>query len=354
MKTAYNRAGVKAADEMPGLKALLNHLKPTFDYAPGARPAIDFGYYANVIPVGPNLGVAISTDGVGTKILVAEALRKFDTIGIDCVAMNVNDVICVGATPVSMVDYIAVQTPDDHLLEQLGIGFAEGARQASISISGGELAQIPEMIRGESEGAGFDLVGTCIGTVPLDRVLTGREIKPGDAIVGLRSSGIHSNGFTLARKVLKDMGQYVPEFRSSAGEELLKPTLIYVRFATALLSSGVDVKAFAHITSDGFLNLSRAEAEVTFELVQLPEPDAVFRVIQERGRIAAEDMFLIFNMGIGFVAVVAEADASRTIDIAANAGYEARTIGVVTGEPGKRVYLRQHGLVSKAGRFRPV
>jgi len=337
---------------MPGFKALLNRLAPTFDFAPNARPLIEFGSFANVIPVAPNLGVAISTDGVGTKILVAEALRKFDTVGIDCVAMNVNDVICVGATPLCMVDYIAVEKADDDLLSQLGAGLAEGARQAEISIPGGELAQVAEMIKGSTGGLGFDLVGACIGTVALDRIITGRRLEAGDAIVGLASSGIHSNGLTLARRVLSDLHEYVSEFGCTVGEELLRPTTIYTKFAKALLASGVEVKAFAHITGDGFLNVTRVEAEVSFEVERLPETLAVFRVLQERGAIPDEEMFAVYNMGIGFVAVVPRAEASRTIAIAEQAGYRAFELGSVSDEPGRRVYIRPRGLVGESGRFR--
>jgi len=352
METAYSRSGVKSAGEMPGFKALLKHLAPTFDFAPNARPVIGFGYYANVIPVAPNLGIAISTDGVGTKILVAEAMRKFDTIGIDCVAMNVNDVVCVGARPLSMVDYVAVEKADDELLSQLGVGLAEGARQAEISIPGGELAQVAEMIKGSTEGSGFDLVGTCIGAVALDRVLTGRDIQPGDAIVGLASSGIHSNGLTLARRVLPDLREHVSELGGSVGEELLRPTRIYAAFAKALLASEVDVKALAHITGDGFLNLTRVEADVTFEVERLPDPPPVFELIQERGAIPDEEMFAVYNMGVGFVTVVPRAQASRTIAIADQTGYKAFELGSVTDEPGRRVYVRPRGLVGENGRFR--
>jgi phosphoribosylformylglycinamidine cyclo-ligase len=355
MKTAYSEAGVKAADEMPGFKAMLRHLAPTFGFgSPAHRPSIDFGFYANVIPVTDELGIAISTDGVGTKILVAEALNKFDTIGIDCVAMNVNDVICVGARPLSMVDYIAVETPDDHLLEQLGIGFAEGARQSGISIPGGELAQIPSMLKGALPGAGLDLVGTCIGTVPLNRVITGQHIEPGDAIIGLASSGIHSNGLTLARQHLDDLEAHVPEFSGTVGEELLRPTAIYVKFTNALLESGANVKVLAHITSDGFLNLSRVDKNVTFDIQELPETPPVFEIIQRRGEILDEDMFLVYNMGIGFVAVVPEADVRRTLDIAEKTGYHAWRIGMVTDEAGARVHVRPKNLVGYDGRFHPV
>jgi phosphoribosylformylglycinamidine cyclo-ligase len=355
MATAYTSAGVKSAGEMPGFKALLRHLAPTFAYPePENRPTIDFGYYANVIPVAPGLGIAISTDGVGTKILVAEALGIFDTIGIDCVAMNVNDVICVGARPLSLVDYIAVEAPDDRLLEQLGVGFAEGARQSEISIPGGELAQIPGMIRGHAKGSGFDLVGTCIGTVSLNRVLTGRTLEAGDRIVGLASSGIHSNGLTLARQSLINFDEAVPEFGCTVGEELLKPTLIYVRFANRLLGSGADVKALAHITSDGFLNLNRVEANVSFEIDRLPDVPAIFALIQARGGVPDEEMFRVFNMGIGFVAIVSPADVDKTWQIAKATGYEAFDLGSVTGEAGKKVYIRPRNLVGQGDRFRQM
>ena len=352
MQTTYSRAGVKSAVEMPGFKALLKHLAPTFDFAPTGRPVIDFGYYANVLPVAQNLGIAISTDGVGTKILVAEALRKFDTIGIDCIAMNVNDVICVGATPISMVDYIAIEKADDFLLEQLGIGLAEGARQAEISIPGGELAQVAEMIKGAAQGSGFDLVGTCIGTVPLDRMITGKNIEPGDAIIGLASCGIHSNGLTLARGVLPDLSEQVAVLGCTVGEELLRPTTIYARFTKALLAAAIDVRALAHVTSDGFLNLARVEADVTFDIERLPEPPAVFTLIQDRGGISDEEMFLVYNMGIGFVAVVPRSLANQTMTIAEQTGYQAFDLGNATNEPGKRVHVRPRGLVGETGQFR--
>src|SRR5712691_689083 len=191
MPSTYSGAGVRGANELPGFKALIRALAPTFDYAGAAfRPRIDFGWYANVIPITDELGIAISTDGVGTKLLVAQALGKYDTVGIDCVAMNANDIVCVGARPLAMVDYLGVEEADDRLLAEIGKGLAEGARQAAISIPGGELAQLRDMVRGEQAGLGFDLVGTCIGTVSLDRVLTGKTIQPGDAVLGLASSGI--------------------------------------------------------------------------------------------------------------------------------------------------------------------
>ena len=171
-----------------------------------AKPLLPLGYYANILPLTAELGLAISTDGVGTKILIAQEMGIYDTIGIDCVAMNANDVICVGARPISMVDYIAVQKADPVLLGALAKGLYAGAEQAGINIPAGEIAQVREMIHGARDGFGFDLVGTCVGTVPLDRILIGQDARPGDVVVGIASSGVHSNGFTLARTVLHTGG----------------------------------------------------------------------------------------------------------------------------------------------------
>src|SRR5262245_32739191 len=189
-----------------GLGALLRWIRPTFDLAGVPRPVLDIGYFANVVPVGDNLGIAISTDGVGTKLLVAQAAGRYDAVGVDCVAMNVNDVLCVGARPVALVDYIAVEEADADLLGALGEGIAKGCELAGVSCPGGELAQVREMIRGVSPGRGFDLVGTAIGTVALDKVLTGSAVRAGDVLLGLESAGLHSNGFTLARRALLEQG----------------------------------------------------------------------------------------------------------------------------------------------------
>ena len=353
--TPYSDAGVKSAAEIPGFKALLRALQPTFGFAgDAARPVIDFGYYANVIPVAADLGIAISTDGVGTKILVAQALGKYDTIGIDCVAMNANDVICVGARPLAMVDYLGLEAADDHLLAELGKGLARGADLAGISIPGGELAQVRDMIRGEHPGAGFDLVGTCIGSVRLDQVLTGRDIALGDVLIGLTSSGIHSNGLTLGRRAFPNLAEDVPEFGRSAAAELLEPTTIYVGAALAVLDAGVRPRAFAHLTGDGFLNLLRAEADVSFVIDALPEPPAVFQVIQARTELPAAEMYRVFNMGVGFVITVRPEDADRTIDLVSRRGYTASVIGRAVAGTEKRLTLTQPRLVGQASGFTPA
>src|SRR5215472_15862700 len=187
----YKTAGVDIKAAQSGLDKIIDHIKSTWP-APGDLGAVklDIGYFANVIDVG-GIGLAICTDGVGSKSIIAQMMNRYDTIGIDCVAMNVNDAICVGARPISMVDYIAIEKADVEILGAIAIGLTEGAKQAGISISGGEISQLKEVIRG------FDLIGMAVGIVPLDRIIIGRDLVPGDVVIGLESSGIHSNGLTL-------------------------------------------------------------------------------------------------------------------------------------------------------------
>ncbi len=354
---SYHDVGVASDDALGGLWGLREWVERTFAFGP-KRGAVKLplGYYANVIDVGHNLGMAISTDGVGTKLIIAQLLGKFDTVGIDCVAMNVNDVICVGAEPVTLVDYIAVETADPQLLTELAKGLFRGAQLANVSIPGGEVAQIREMIRGPVLGSAFDLVGTCVGMVPLDRILYGQDIRPGDAIIGVRSSGIHSNGCTLARRVffdsLKwDVNREVPELGRTIGEELLEPTQIYVAPAMALLKARLSVKAFAHITSDGFLNLTRHESTVAYVIDSLPEPQPIFQIIRAAGEIPHEEMFRVYNMGIGFSIVVASSDVEKTLDVVRQSGFECQVIGIVESSAEKVVRIPAYGLVGSDGRF---
>jgi len=190
----YRDAGVDTDEADAGLKKLTRRITDTWPPGGGfGSVKLDIGYFANVIDVAGE-GIAITTDGIGSKAMIATMLRKYDTVGIDCVAMNVNDVICVGAKPVSMVDYIAVEHVDAQMLDAISVGLCAGAKLAGISISGGETAQLKDMIRG------FDLAGTAIGHVPLDRILVGADVRDGDVVIGIESNGIHSNGLSLARR----------------------------------------------------------------------------------------------------------------------------------------------------------
>jgi phosphoribosylformylglycinamidine cyclo-ligase len=353
----YVDAGVASVSERPGFRALLARLKQTFALRAGAgRPLTDFGQFASVLDLGQPLALAIATDGIGTKAVVAQLVDRYHTVGIDCVAMNANDVICVGAEPIAMTDYIAVDVASDRLLEEIGKGLLEGARQANIAIPGGEISQIGEIIRSEREGFGFDLVGTCVGVVEPEAVLTGAGIVEDDVIVGLASSGIHSNGLSLARQVLFQHAglkpdQYIEEFQQTVGEELLTPTAIYVQPVMQMLNEGLPVKSLAHITSDGLLNLTRVDSASGFVIEHLPDPPAIFSLIAERGQVSPEEMYRVFNMGIGFCVIVSPAGADRVKAIAGAHGFRAWTLGHCVEDAEKRVWLNPKGLVGKDGKF---
>lgn len=335
---AYGSAGVHIGATEAALEGLTARLRRTWPKGPGfGSVALDFGFYANVVDIGGGQGLAISTDGVGSKTLIAEMLGKYDTIGIDCVAMNVNDVICVGARPITLVDYIAVERVDPAVMRAIAEGLAIGAERAGVSITGGEIAELPDGIKGHAPKSGFDLAATAAGLVRLDRIVVGRDCKPGDAVVGIESSGIHSNGLTLARKVLLNklkVTDRLPEAGRSVGEELLEPTHIYVAEAMEMLEKIPSVKALAHITGDGFMNLVRVLAKVGFLLDALPAPRPVFSTIAARGPVDAVDMYSVFNMGIGLCVVVGAADADQVLAIAAKHGKKAARIGSVTAESG--------------------
>jgi phosphoribosylformylglycinamidine cyclo-ligase len=288
------------------------------------------GHYASVIRIDERTGIALSTDGVGTKLLVAEQLGRFDTVGIDCVAMNVNDVVCVGAEPLAMLDYIAIERADAEICEQIGIGLARGAELAGIEIPGGELAQLGDMVRG------FDVAGACFGTVALDAVVDGGAVRAGDPVLGLPSSGIHSNGYTLARAALAGLPLDAdPEGRLGRplGEALLEPTEIYVKPVLELLRSGVEVRGLAHITSGGLGNLLRLAADVAYEIDQPLAAPPIFELIRERAETSDEEMHEVFNMGCGFCCVVAGEDEDAALELLRQHYPGAQRIGAAVEGP---------------------
>ena len=332
--SAYARAGVDTGQAGRGVAALVDVLR-TIDTGRPSRAVLGSGHYANVLRLGEGTGLALSTDGVGTKLIVAERLGRFDTVGIDCIAMNVNDVICVGADPIAVLDYIAVENADDELLAAVGQGLKAGAEDAGVEIPGGELAVVPELIRGHPSPGGIDLVGMCVGLVELDAIVTGGRVEPGDAIIGLPSSGVHSNGYTLAREALPDLGEQPPELGGrTVGDALLEPTVIYVRAVRALLASGVDVRGLAHITGDGLDNLLRLEAEVGYRIESpLPVPP-ILELIGARSGTGDHEMHQIFNMGCGFCCVVPPADAEEAVGLLSERHPGTQVIGQATDRPG--------------------
>ena len=269
----YKQSGVDTAEADAGLSHIVNRVQGTWPKRGMGRVVLPIGYFANVVEM-DGVGIAICTDGVGSKTIIATMMNKYDTIGIDCIAMNVNDMICVGAKPISLVDYIAVEKADAAMLDAIGAGLCEGAKTADISISGGETAQLKDIVNG------FDLVGMAVGRVGLDKVISGKNVAEGDVVIGVRSSGVHSNGLSLARKAFFEnqnfrVDQHIDELRTTIGEELLRPTDIYVREAMEILQSVKGVKALVNITSDGLLNLARVEAKVGFEIDRLIDPHPI-------------------------------------------------------------------------------
>jgi len=312
-----------------------------------------------VLEVGPNLGIAVSTDGVGSKVIVAEQTGRYDTVGIDCIAMNVNDVICVGAEPIAVLDYLAVERADAAILKDIALGLKVGAEAAGVEIPGGELAQLPELIRGHPSPNGFDLTGACFGTVALDAIVTGAAARPGDVVIGLPSSGVHSNGLTLARRALLEDGGLGLDDRptalggASVADALLEPTVIYVRAVLDLLRSDVPAHGLAHITSGGMLNLLRLEADVGFE-IDAPLPVApVFELIQELGSVEDSEMLEVFNMGCGFCCIVPAERAGDAVTLLERWHPGAAVIGRVTERAG-RVELPVAGLAGDSGGLQPV
>src|SRR5436309_5673128 len=354
---SYQKAGVDTEKQDRIMGNLTYWVERTFAFRPDSVK-LPLGYFANVIDLGNGLGLALSTDGVGTKIIVAEMMEKYDTVGIDCVAMNVNDVLCVGATPIALLDYLAVEVQQDDLMADIVSGLYKGAELAQVVIPGGEIAQIGEMIRGHGkrEKYGFDLVGACAGTVAIDRILRGQDTQDGDLIVGLRSTGVHSNGLSLARKVFFKklhwpIDKNLSELGRTIGEELLEPTRIYVREVLEMLEKNLKIKALAHITSTGFLNLTRADAEVSYVLDSLPEPHSIFRLIQQHGGISDEEMFFTYNMGVGFCVVVAPEDADAVRSVAHAHGVDSAYIGRTVSDGKKEVRIPQYRLIGSSGKF---
>jgi len=320
----YAKAGVDIDRKSSSIAALVRHLR--YKRRGRGKPIDLPGHFTGLIDLG-DVALTLCTDGVGTKLMVADALRKWDTVGIDCVAMNVNDTICVGSEPVAFVDYIAMDEPDEEITSEIGKGLECGARQSNMTIVGGEIAVLPELVRG------FDLAGTCLGVVDKRRIVTGDRIRPGDALIGLPSSGVHSNGLTLARKILeRNRIGYRDKVRGlmrPVGLELLEPTTIYVKPVLRLLK-GFDVHGMANITGGGLRNLLRLKKGIGFVIDDPMEPNPVFKVMQELGDVSDHEMYQTFNMGMGFTLVVPDKTAS---DVVRAAGKGAKVVGhAVKGE----------------------
>ena len=336
MTDAYAQSGVDTAAADAGVAALVGVLR-TIELGRATRSVPLPGHFAAVLKVGPNLGLALGTDGVGSKLIVAEQAQRYDTVGIDCIAMNVNDVVCVGAEPIAVLDYLAVERADPGVMREIGLGLKRGAELACVEIPGGEVAVLPELIRGHPSPNGFDLTAACVGLVALDAIVSGADCHPGDALIGVPSSGLHSNGYSLARRALATLAldDRPPQLGgASVADVLLEPTVIYVRAVLELLRSGLRVHGLAHITGGGLLNLTRLRPQVGFSIEDpLPSPP-VFGLVKELGGVADAEMWEVFNMGCGFCVVVPAATVDAAVALLASHHPGARRIGTVTDRAG--------------------
>jgi phosphoribosylformylglycinamidine cyclo-ligase len=316
--------------------------------------------YGNIFPIGNGYFLDFVIEGVGTKVLVAQLAKKFDTIGIDGVAMAVNDVIRSGAKPLAVADNIHVQFSDLSLIRELLKGIAKGAVEAECVVPGGEIGDVAEVVKGLVEGKGFDMVVAAIGMVSGEKIIYGRDVKAGDVILGLRSSGIHSNGISLARKVLLKRwgGKYepydVPEgLDREVVYEVLEPTKIYVK-PLLRVREEVKVKAAVHITGDAYLKfdrLTKFSRGIGFEFDNF-KPQPIFELIQRTaselgGKISDGEMFKTFNMGWGFAVIVDKKDRDKALDILEKNGAQAEPIGYVTGSKGIKILYRNKKIVLK-------
>ncbi|MDR0911780.1 MAG: phosphoribosylformylglycinamidine cyclo-ligase [Methanobrevibacter sp.] len=324
----YSDSGVDISLEEKTVSNIASILKSTLK---NQEIITESGHFAALVKLGNN-AIAMSTDGVGSKILIAEMMKKYDTVGIDCIAMVVNDILCVGAEPIALVDYLAVEKPDIEIAGEIAKGLVKGANLSNIAIIGGETASIPDVVKG------FDLAGTGIGIVDIDKIISGENIADGDVLIGLKSTGIHSNGLSLARKAIFDIAKLslddkVLTSENTVGEELLKPTEIYVKAINDLLKKDFEIKGLAHITGGGVNNLKRLNKNVGFEIDNFPQPQDIFKLIHDTG-VPIEEMYAVFNMGIGFIIIVKENEADSIVEFL-NKYHNAYKIGKVNSNKGK-------------------
>ncbi|MDA4136528.1 MAG: phosphoribosylformylglycinamidine cyclo-ligase [Thaumarchaeota archaeon] len=339
-KDAYARAGVDVKKVRKIHGSVAEALAATSSSRKGkfGAPLIGIGHYAGLIDIGGGRALAMHTDGVGTKLQVAVQMNKFDTVGVDCVAMTVNDLICLGCEPVALLDYIALEREDEALVSELMKGLVAGAKESSTAIVGGETAIMRGMVNG------FDLVSMGVGLVDRDSIVDGSAIVEGDRVVGVASSGLHSNGYTLARSVLlkrHSLGDHVPELGKTLGDELLTPTRIYVGPTMGALKR-FEVHGIGHVTGGSFSKLGRllSGRKLGFEL-KIPQPPPIFGMIQREGGLSDGDMTRTFNMGIGLCVCAPAGEADGIASLFRKRGFKATDIGRITDKRGVRVGISE-------------
>ncbi|MBM3905298.1 MAG: phosphoribosylformylglycinamidine cyclo-ligase [Thaumarchaeota archaeon] len=290
-----------------------------------------FGHYAGLVGIHGGKYLATHTDGVGTKVLIANLLKKYDTIGIDCVAMNVNDIICIGAKPVSFVDYIAANRNNESVFKEIAKGLASGAKKSGVPIVGGETAIMPDLF--EEQKFAFDLAGMVAGLVDKTKIILGNKIMSGDAIIGIASTGIHSNGYSLARKALLKKYSVSDNVRGvgKIGHAMLTPTEIYVKPVLDIISS-CQVHGLANITGGAFTKLLRLK-KTGFVLDMMPEPPKIMELIENLG-VSYEEMYKTFNMGVGFCIIAPKNQVNKIMSICKKHRLVSYEIGHISAKVG--------------------
>ncbi|MDE1821724.1 MAG: phosphoribosylformylglycinamidine cyclo-ligase [Euryarchaeota archaeon] len=335
----YAQTGVRQDLVALALSKLLEGTKGRIP--PGSGEPLKLpGHFAGIVRIGRE-SVALTTDNVGTKLLLARTLDRWEEVGEDVVAVNVNDLSAVGARPSALVDYIAVQSPVPSVFEALGRGIGRGLKEACCHLVGGETSVVPDLVKS------LDLSGTALGFFPKGRApVTGEKLRPGDVLLGLSSSGFHANGYTLLRRLIEenaiDITRPLPGDPMPLGERLLAPTRIYTRPVEALLAARLPL-ALAHISGRGLRNLIRLNPKVQFTLDALPPLEGIFRWVADLSRLPTEELYQTFNMGIGFVLAVRPNHVERSLSVLRRSGgKDARVIGRV--EKGRGVYLPNEGV----------
>jgi len=331
MTLTYKKAGVDISKIKQSQQAIGRLIGSTHKLQKKAKIAHGFGHYAGIVEIPGGKLLATHTDGVGTKVVIANMMKKYNTIGIDCVAMNVNDVICIGATPISFVDYIAANKNDRQIFKKIVEGLVVGAKKSAMPIVGGETAIMPDVIEGK--GFAFDLAGMVVGLVEKKDLVLGNKIKTGDVIIGANSSGIHSNGYSLARKAV--LGKYSVRDKikgiGTIGEALLKPTEIYTNPVLEIIQK-CKVNGLAHITGGAFTKLLRLK-NTGYEIDSLPKIPPIMGLIEEQG-VKPVEMYKTFNMGVGFCVVASKEQVVKIKSIFKKHKISSQEIGQITSKKG--------------------
>lgn len=340
MTFTYKKAGVDISKIKKSQQSIGKLISSTHKLQKKAKIAHGFGHYAGIVEIPGKKLLATHTDGVGTKVVIANLMKKYDTVGIDCMAMNVNDIICIGATPISFVDYIAANKNNENIFKKLVEGLVKGAKKSAVPIVGGETAIMPDLFEGKEFA--FDLAGMVVGLVEKNEMVLGNKIKSGDIIIGANSTGIHSNGYTLARKALLSKFTVKDKVKGVGriGDALLTPTEIYVKPVLEIIQK-CKINGLAHITGGSFTKLLRLK-KIGYEINSLPKIPPVMGLIEEQG-VKPEEMYKTFNMGVGFCVIAPKENSDKIQSIFKKYKIKSQEIGKIT--PKKGVWVNSRKIV---------